>query len=358
MAAMSILRSIQQLEPLRDDWNALAASTGHALLRHEWVYSAARTLYPPEQLAIVVRRDGQRLTAAAPLARRQSVGAERLELVGTSVLHEPAGFLTVSAAAEGELVSEILGLRRALVLQRIIATGQPSTLAVAGKTAGVVVSKPGPPSLVVPLPNERVNLLETLPGKLRYDVKRARTRAADHGEVRVEISSPSGGEIEEALRQFMEVEAAGWKGRRGSAMQSQPALRAFFECYARLASEAGILRMFFLRIGSAIRAAQIAVEVYGHLWVLKIGYDEQMARCSPGFLLTAEAIGYAAMQGLRGYEFLGAPEAWERRWRPETRDTTLIVFYPHNLSGYAAVAMDAADVGWRRLQALWPAQRS
>jgi CelD/BcsL family acetyltransferase involved in cellulose biosynthesis len=352
---MPIIRSIPPLEALRDEWNNLAGSCGHALLRHEWIVSAARTFYPPDQLAMVVRRSDGRLTAAAPLARSRAAG--RLELVGSTVLHEPAGFLAESVAAERELAEEVVGMRRPLVLQRLIAAGVPSTLAAACKTSGLVLSKAGSPSLVVPLLKEGAQP-DQLPGKLRYDIKRARTRAAEHGEVRIEVVAPPPDDTTEALREFVAVEAASWKGRRGSALRANNRLRTFFECYMRLASEAGILRMFFLRIGSTVRAAQIAVEVYDHLWVLKIGYDEAMARCSPGFLLTAEAIAYASGQGLRGYEFLGAPEAWEQRWRPEARDTRLIVFYPHNLSGYTAGTIDAAGIAWRRLQRLWPPMRS
>ncbi len=48
------------------------------------------------------------------------------------------------------------------------------------------------------------------------------------------------------------------------------------------------LRIAFLRIAGRPVAMQIAVERAQRLWLLKIGYDEEYARCSPGQLLMLE----------------------------------------------------------------------
>jgi CelD/BcsL family acetyltransferase involved in cellulose biosynthesis len=347
---MPIIQSIQQLEALRHDWNLLADASAHALLRHEWVMSAARTLYAPQLLTVLVRMQGGQLTAAAPLARRAISGIERLEFLGSSTLHEPCGFLAPEPAARRELIEEVIGTRKGLVLQRMVASEEVSGLAKAAAGRGLVYVKPAAPSLRVQLPADRSEFVERLPGKLRYDIRRARTRAEQIGAVRIEVLSPTPAESPNLFERFMEVEASGWKGRAGSALKVNPRLQAFYRTYCSLASESGILRMFFLRVGESLAAAQIAVEVYDRLWILKIGYDERLARCSPGFLLTAESIAYAAREGLSGYEFLGAPEAWESRWRPDTLATTLVVFYPRNVSGGAAAVVDFAGTAWRRVQ--------
>src|SRR3989454_167719 len=121
--------------------------------------------------------------------------------------------------------------------------------------------------------------------------------------------------LAEILAESFRVEAAGWKGRTGSALLSDPHRRQFYEKYATIASEKGILRLSFIRIGGEVAATQIAVESGGRFWLLKVGYDERFARCSPGHLLMVETLRYAAERGLRTFEFLGSAEPWTQVWR-------------------------------------------
>jgi CelD/BcsL family acetyltransferase involved in cellulose biosynthesis len=343
---MELLRSIPELEAVRGDWNALADSQGHALLRHDWIVSAAKTLHDPKRLSVVIRRTGGRLDAAAPLVRRTMRGVERLEFVGAEALHEPTGLLARDAAARSTLVADLFRLRRPLMLQRVTGAGEIEDVERAARRRGVLIVKRTAPSLAVPLHGAAVELS----AKLRYDIKRARTRASGHGAVSMDVVTPRREDVDEQLDMFIRVEASGWKARNGSAMSVNRRMQSFFRTYARMAAQAGTLRMFFLRVGDRVAAAQIAVEVYERLWVLKIGYDEALSRCSPGFLLTAEAIGYAARQGLRSYEFLGAAEAWEQRWRSETRACALVAFYPYSVRGGVSASVDAAGAAWRRLR--------
>ena len=75
---MEILRSIPQLEAVRDEWNALADHEGHALLRHDWFLSAARTLHAPTDPAVVVTRRWGRVEGIAPLVESSAYGMRRL----------------------------------------------------------------------------------------------------------------------------------------------------------------------------------------------------------------------------------------------------------------------------------------
>jgi CelD/BcsL family acetyltransferase involved in cellulose biosynthesis len=351
---MEVLRSIPQLEALRDEWNALADLQGHALLRHEWTLSAARTLHGPQDLAVVVRRSGGRLDAVAPLARVTGSPVERLEFIGAEALYEPTGFLTRDARAREALLGDLVRLRRPLMLRRLPGGDETSDLRRIGSGRGMLVVKHTAPALAVPIANGGPEPLAQLPGKLRYDVKRARTRAAEHGAVSVEMTAPREHEADAALDAFMTVEASGWKGRNGSAMSMNPKIQSFFRTFCRLSAAAGTLRVAYLRAGSTLAAVQLGIDVYERRWVLKIGYDEAMARCSPGLLLTAEAIADAHRRGLRSYEFLGSAEAWEERWRPEQRPCVVAAFYPWSVRGGMSASMDIADAVWKRIR---PAQR-
>ena len=94
---------------------------------------------------------------------------------------------------------------------------------------------------------------------------------------------------------------------------------------------------------------QLAVECAGRFWLLKIGYDQEFQRCSPGILLIRETVRYAAARGLRGYEFLGIVEPWTEAWTDEVRPCVSVRAYPARWAGVAALAVDLADYARRRL---------
>ena len=348
---MEILTSIRQFEAICKEWNALADARGHAVLRHDWILAAAQTLHAGRELAIVcVRRAGQ-LVAAAPLVAPAGFGVAPLRFIGAAALYEPGGLLARDTAAHAALLDALVGMQRPLALERLmIDSDQLCELRALVQRRGFPIVKDTAPILSVPLDRGAAEGPARVPRRLRYDVKRAWARASQHGRVTTEVLAPGPSEVDDAFEAFLRTEASGWKGRAGSALVQRPDLRAFFAAYARLAAANGTLRIFLLRVGALIAAAQIAVETYGRLWVLKIGYDETVARCSPGFLLTQEAIRYAAGRGLTSYEFLGSAEAWERRWQTVERPTRLVVWYPRTVRGCIGASFHVAGSTWRRVR--------
>jgi len=145
------------------------------------------------------------------------------------------------------------------------------------------------------------------------------------------------------------VEASSWKGRQGTALACDPAQGAFYRRYAAAACRKGILRLCFLRIGDHTAAVEFAVEAEERFWLLKMGYDEAFARCSPGMLLLRETVREAANRGLRSFEFLGFPEGWIRMWTERVRPCLSIWAYPATPSGMAALTAHVAQTGWRKL---------
>ena len=76
---------------------------------------------------------------------------------------------------------------------------------------------------------------------------------------------------------------------------------------------------------------QVAVEQAGRWWLLKIGFDPAWSQCSPGILLLAETLRYAAAAGLAGYEFLGTVEPWTQVWTQAERQCVALRIYPRGL---------------------------
>jgi CelD/BcsL family acetyltransferase involved in cellulose biosynthesis len=177
----------------------------------------------------------------------------------------------------------------------------------------------------------------------RSDLRRAWRAAEKIGPVTCEIVTPTPDQVPALLDEAYQVEAAGWKGREKTALAVDKRIGEFYRRYAAAAAARGILRVCLLRIGGEAAAMQIVAVTGDRFWLLKIGYSEMHARCSPGVLLMVETIRYAARAGLRSYEFLGAAEAWIRNWTPLEHACVSFRAYPLTAGGLTALANDAAS---------------
>lgn len=89
-------------------------------------------------------------------------------------------------------------------------------------------------------------------------------------------------EIAAAMEAFLLVEAAGWKGRRGTALAQTPALKSFAAAaVANLARRDGAAIDIML-VGNRPAAALVSFRANGLSIPWKIAYDEEFAAFSPG----------------------------------------------------------------------------
>lgn len=355
---MEIIRSIQQLEALREDWNALADKLQSPLLRHEWFLSCAKTFQADGSLRVCVIRNNGRLVAAAPLAAMSAWGLERWEFLGVSLLYEPCGFLYDNPASLDALVYSLVAQRIPLLLQRL----ESDSAVVRAITnlpisKGLIVRRRSSPTLSFLLPATWNEFLAARSANFRYDLKRKHARAKARGDLSVECLPVEPGNLDECMTTLMEVEGSGWKGIRGSSLRHNELLGRFFMNYSRLAAAEGMLRIAFLRIDDKVIAVQLGIEAYGRVWVLKMGYDEAHSHISPGFLLMAGVGRDAIERNLISYEFLGSAEPWEKRWGAQCRDYLTALVYPPTIFGAMAIMMDGISVIRRRtalrLRHLW-----
>ncbi|MDF2997743.1 MAG: hypothetical protein K0R27_3380 [Xanthobacteraceae bacterium] len=88
-----------------------------------------------------------------------------------------------------------------------------------------------------------------------------------------------------ALERFFALEAAGWKGRRGTAAGQEAARAAFFRESTAALAEKREARIVEIIRGDAPIAAALLFIAQGRAWFFKTAYDETLARYSPGVLL-------------------------------------------------------------------------
>ncbi len=95
-------------------------------------------------------------------------------------------------------------------------------------------------------------------------------------------------DIDGWIRDFLQLEGSGWKGRSGTALQSSEADTSFFRKMAINGHERGRLLMLALRLDDKPIAMNVVLLSGGGGFAFKIAYDENYRRYAPGVLLRLE----------------------------------------------------------------------
>jgi hypothetical protein len=123
-----------------------------------------------------------------------------------------------------------------------------------------------------------------LSSKHRNELKRHERRLSEFGPLRYETLVPEG-DAEGWINAFLDLEARGWKGREGTALDRQDADRRFFQTFCRAAVRRGRLQMLGLFLGDRPVAFKCNLLAGEGAIAFKIAFDEEFARHSPGVLL-------------------------------------------------------------------------
>lgn len=344
---MDMVTSAAQLAEVRTQWDALAGATG-PMTTPAWARAWAETLSSSYRLRVLTAtRDGE-LCAVLPLVQRRGQ-PWRLEALGARELAEPVDGTWRDPDALRRLARQLIALRRPVVLHRVLRDSPlVEALVQAGHGRAVVNIRPavGAPCLTLDEswrePERHFNA-----GR-RSDLRRARRRAQAFGVPDFVDISPGPDEVGPLLADLVAAEGTGWKGRSGTALSRNPRLADFYQRFCELAAKAGQLRFAFLRLGGELAAAQLSVERGERSWLLKIGYDERFARCSPGTLLMVHTTSDAAVRGLRSVEFLGSEAPWTRIWTTDVRPCVNVRCFAGGWAPTAA-AVDLGRYGMRRM---------
>lgn len=124
------------------------------------------------------------------------------------------------------------------------------------------------------------------PKKLK-ELRRQRNRLADHGDVIFTIATlPS--EIERDLAIFLNLEASGWKAKRGTALAQHEGDTAFIRRAVFDSAARGNCEIVTLHAGDTPVASGIVLRHLDRAFYFKLGVDETFAKYSPGVQLTLE----------------------------------------------------------------------
>jgi CelD/BcsL family acetyltransferase involved in cellulose biosynthesis len=171
---------------------------------------------------------------------------------------------------------------------------------------------PGPLCPVLTLPSDPADLATVVPRKTLRDVRQAHARSEAIGPVAIEAADLS--TVDAALDDLFRLHEKRWRGRGESGVLADPAVREFHREAAHAFCEAGMLRLYRLRIGDSIAGVYYGFHCNGKAYAYLGGFESELTRLSPGAQLLHHAISVAIAEGAREFHFLRGGESYKYAW--------------------------------------------
>jgi CelD/BcsL family acetyltransferase involved in cellulose biosynthesis len=315
---------------LRDEWDDLADRTNAPIwMRPGWTEAWYRAFGAGTPTVATVENGG-RIAALVPLERR------RAELRTAANGHTPGVSLIADGTeAADALTRDVVRRGARLVTLWPIDRAGAERLKIAARGGGFEVVErivERPPFIALDVGWEAYE--RTLGAKLRSECRRRMRRLEESGSVTFDIHDGSDG-LTELLDEAFEIEAAGWKGRNGTAISSRPEVERFYREVAAWAAARGWLRVAFLRLDGRSLAFDLSFEDERGHYLLKTSFHPSAAPYAPGVLLRYSMIRRSFDLGLPTYEFLGHNDPWKLRWTKDQHDLILMKVFAPSLPGRA-----------------------
>lgn len=344
-----VLTSRSEIEDLVPQWEMLATECEAPLLSPTWLLPAMESFHATAPIRFIAVLENDRLLALAPLVRSSGGFRSRLTVPGTERLGEPGGLLACDSASAKTLSAALKKLPYPLILLRVPDHQPWHTQKHGGRIFPLTVFRQTSGTPFVDLTDGYEAYMASRSSRRRSDLRRAERRLAEFGEVGIDVLRPTPHEVPSILDRAIAVESKSWKGREGSAIATREDLSRFFSRFCEMGAGTGNLRIAFLKVGERDVATQIGIVANSRFWVMKIGYDEEFKKGSPGLLLCIRLIEWSSANDLSGYEFLGSEESWVTPWSTSVKAHNVFVSYPFSFWGIFTLSNDILRKAYGKL---------
>jgi CelD/BcsL family acetyltransferase involved in cellulose biosynthesis len=293
---VNIVRSLCQFLEITDSWNQLwRDSQSHvALHRAEPIARFVETYGLSDQFAAITIHDQNRLVFGLPLFIKRNRWGQQ---VGYSVANEwflQACLLKAAHADASSLMMLAQAFKDLGLLQvklNWLPLDWPSSQALTevwSQSHQVSWMKPRFEVSYWSVPADWNDFWHNLHAKRRKKYLGFEKKLAADGPIQlIQYDGLDLERFDEHFDQVLNVEHAGWKGRSGTSLRSNPNLsRMYYDTYRELASH-GLLRIYLLTVGSRPIAVDLGYLVAGVYSSQKVSYLEEYSKFTPGQLLNA-----------------------------------------------------------------------
>lgn len=350
-----VFEGLQGLELVTNDWKQITESMADRWLVHlvDWHRCILDALEPDPELALfLVVYEGGRPEAIFPFMRshRRVLGV-RIDFLEVTnhphipfcdfILAEPARFPTYLPVLLEALTVSTDFRWDSILLPQVLEDSPTATTF--GALPGLISRRQpeGHCDYLAMMSHEE--LLKGLSSRFRNNLRRAKKRADELGSVTYASASESP-ELEELFEEFLDVEASGWKGKKGigTAIRLDERLETFYRLLLTVFSSGAGCHIHVVRHGDRPIAAAFSLLTDRTLYGLKIGFDEEYTRIAPGNLLHEFIFRQCAENpAVERFNFTSGAR-WHSHWRPLRHGVSRFLVYRPTLKGRFACFVDAS----------------
>lgn len=198
---------------------------------------------------------------------------------------------------------------------------------------------------------------EAYSSKFRKGLQKKMRKAEEQGALRLWCAT-SQTDLPLAFEHFLIVEDSGWKGEGGTSIKKQPKKLAYYQHLLDYYGSRNLCQINILYLNDVPIAAHFSVRVGQRLFLLKIGFCEDFAAVSPGYLILYKLVEQSAQQDIITSVSFVTGVNWIDRWHPQ--HIPVGIFYLGNGHWYSALGVQVlvAAVAYknRRAQAEKPTE--
>jgi CelD/BcsL family acetyltransferase involved in cellulose biosynthesis len=328
---ISVHESLESLDHLRPEWNALLSEYPHSTIfsTYEWLVPWWRAFGGKDRLLVLTFRDASSaLVGLAPLAlttqRAFPVRLRLLRLMGDGSHDSDNLDLLVRSGWEMALSQGLLdwmqenaGLWDVCELNTL-----PSQSAVGAKLLPDLVRRKWKcftstrPQTVVELAESWESYLKGISSKERGKIGLRTRHLEKKYEVRLRKCAAED-EIDSLLQALYELHSKHWELRGLPGTLHSPARRQFYQELARHLLACRRLEFWVLELKGKIVAAQFGLRHGTTVFSLQEGFDPNYAADSVGYVLRSQVLKHLIADGVRRYDFLGGTDESKMRWGAE-----------------------------------------
>jgi CelD/BcsL family acetyltransferase involved in cellulose biosynthesis len=334
---------IAAIDRIAGEWSELCEHGPDDLpfYRPEWVRAYLRAFEPGARLRLFTVRERNRLLAVLPLldTRGTHFGIPVRKLRAPVNPHIEAFGIVRAQGREGEdavraLWAHIAGQRNWDIIELFAVREHGSTrllIEAAREFGNLIEPIPYPPSPFVPIPAS-ASEVDRAPrnNRLRTKLRQAlRELDANHVHFCGETEANP-----EALKQFYELEASGWKGREGSAIACNAQTVRFYNEIAAAASAAGYFCLYRLQKDATPLAGHFGLRYRGKYFSPKVAFNEEYAQFAPGHLIMQFIFRDCFEHRDAEIDITGPPADWKSKWCAEAHPMSDYLVFQRGVFGW------------------------
>ena len=286
-------KPLSALGDVREAWRDLAGRAIEPNVFYDPAFALAAAPVFGDPGAVAVWSKSGRLIGLFPARTEQRYGVMGT-LTGWTHPYAPFGVPLVDRDEADGAITAFLDhaeARETLVLLPLIAAEGPFAAALSRvllRRGGAVETYGAHArALLAPTGIRKTYLDRALSPKKTKELRRQRRRLLEHGLLKL-ATAQDAATIVPALSDYLRLEAAGWKGRAGTAARRHETILNFMhDAVTALAADGGA-RVNRLIQDERTLAATVTLRTGDTAWLWKIAYDEGARRASPGVQLTLD----------------------------------------------------------------------